>query len=110
MRKNSLRMFRFTDFFDNTRTIKRASGTHVPLRLIKNTFVTNNQKFDPQFSDTFELFRFRFNDNNISLKHRPNNNNNYLTLKQKRYNLRQKISAKIKTKFNPATDKVDKLI
>jgi len=38
--------------------------------------------------------RFRFNDNNVSVNPKLPNNNQYLTLKQKRYSLKGKINAK----------------
>jgi hypothetical protein len=62
--------------------------------MIKNTFLTGNAVYDNMFDERFELLRFRFNDNNISITPKNNNNNQYLTLKQKRYSLKGKISSR----------------
>ena len=34
-----------TDFFENNRSVKRSSGTHNPLRIIKNTFLMLDRAF-----------------------------------------------------------------
>ena len=94
MNVNKIKPFRFSDFFENSRAVRRNSGTCNPLRIIKNTFLTGNAVYDNTFSDRFELLRLRFNDDNVSLIIKNNNNNQYLTLKQKRYNLRGKIGHK----------------
>ena len=91
---NKIKIFRFSDFFENNAVVKRGFGSHSPLRIIKNTFITNNNTYDPNFNENFELLRFRFNDNNISVNPKLPNNNQYLTLKQKRYSLKGKINAK----------------
>jgi heme/copper-type cytochrome/quinol oxidase subunit 2 len=91
---NKSNLFRFSDFFENSRSVKRSSGAHNPLRMIKNTFLTGNAVYDNMFDERFELLRFRFNDNNISITPKNNNNNQYLTLKQKRYSLKGKISSR----------------
>jgi heme/copper-type cytochrome/quinol oxidase subunit 2 len=62
--------------------------------MIKNTFLTGNAVYDNTVSDRFELLRFRFNDDNINVISKNNNNNQYLTLKQKRYSLKGKISSR----------------
>jgi len=91
---NKIKIFRFSDFFENNAVVKRGFGSHSPLRIIKNTFITNNNTYDPDFNENFELLRFRFNDNNVSVNPKLPNNNQYLTLKQKRYSLKGKINAK----------------
>ena len=91
---NKIKIFRFSDFFENNAVVKRGFGSHSPLRIIKNTFITNNNTYDPNFNENFELLRFRFNDNNVSVNPKLPNNNQYLTLKQKRYSLKGKINAK----------------
>jgi hypothetical protein len=91
---NRTNSFRFSDFFENSRAVRRGSGAHNPLRMIKNTFLTGNAVYDSTLSDRFELLRFRFNDDNVNVIIKNNNNNQYLTLKQKRYSLKGKISSR----------------
>ena len=94
-------IFRFSDFFENVTAAKRNGGAHNPIRMIKNTFVTNNNIHDTDFVDKFEAIRFRFNDDNISNVHKNPNNNQYLTLKQKRYSLRNKLKTKERKELIP---------
>jgi heme/copper-type cytochrome/quinol oxidase subunit 2 len=91
---NKTNFFRFSDFFENSRSVRRGSGAHNPIRIIKNTFLTGNAVYDNTNNDRFELLRFRFNDDNANIITKNNNNNQYLTLKQKRYSLKGKISSR----------------
>lgn len=81
---------RFTDFVENTRFVKRSYGNLSPIRIIKNTF-------SDSFNNDLQLFKFRFNSNNISLKNKVAPGNIYLTLKQKKYKIQKNIRLKTKS-------------
>jgi len=87
-------MYHYNDFLESNRWVKRGLGTNTPLRLIKFP-VSNKTEFD--FSkDVIELFRFRFTDNETSVKHKPVPNSTFLTMKQKRYKRRKIIPQRVK--------------
>ena len=81
---------RFTDFVENTRFVKRSYGNLSPIRIIKNTF-------SDSLNNDLQLFKFRFNSNNISLKNKVAPGNIYLTLKQKKYKIQKNIRLKTKS-------------
>ncbi len=81
---------RFTDFVENTRFVKRSYGNLSPVRIIKNTF-------SDSLNNDLQLFKFRFNSNNISLKNKVAPGNIYLTLKQKKYKIQKNIRLKTKS-------------
>ena len=82
---------RFSDFVENTRFVKRSYGNVNPIRIIKNTFVEDN------FSENLNLFKFRFNSNDVNLKNKITPGNIYLTLKQKKYKIQKNIRPKTKS-------------
>jgi hypothetical protein len=76
----------YSDFVESSRLVKRTQGVVLPVRLIKYPFGAENiinESFESknEFSD---LFRFRFNDGESTLKHKVIPHTTYLTLKQKR--------------------------
>jgi len=73
---NANNVNRFSDFLENTRFVKTSYGNLTPIRIIKNTF-------NDSLNNDLQLFKFRFNSNNISLKNKIAPWNIYLTLKQK---------------------------
>jgi len=81
---------RFSDFVENDRFIKRSYGNLSPIRIIKNTF-------NDQINNDLQLFKFRFNSNNVSLKNKITPGNIYLTLKQKKYKIQKNIRLKTKS-------------
>lgn len=93
----NFKVINYSDFGDETRILKKNVGKHNPLRLIKLPLNEHNHLVH----DTTELIRFRFNSPNSIIKHKPTSNATYLTLKQKRYNVRNKINP---LKFNSIVD------
>ena len=81
-----------SDFSDETRVLKKSTGKPLPIRCIKFPIQENN--------NPTELLRFRFNSSESLLQHKPITNTSYLTLKQKRYNVRSKINP---VKLNTST-------
>jgi len=57
--------------------------------------LSNKTNFDFN-SNNFELFKFRFADNEATIKHKPISNSTFLTMKQKRYKRRKSIPARVK--------------
>ena len=87
-------LYNYNDFLEVNRWAKRGQGTNTPARLIKYP-ISNKTNFD--FSkDVLELFRFRFTDNETSIKHKPVPHSTFLTMKQKRYKRRKTIPARVK--------------
>jgi len=70
--------------------VKRSYGNLSPIRIIKNTF-------NDSFNNDLQLFKFRFNTNNVSLKNKIAPGNIYLTLKQKKYKIQKNIRLKTKS-------------
>lgn len=87
-------VYHYNDFFESNRWIKRGQGTNTPLRLIKYP-ISNKTNFDVN-KDVIELFKFRFTDNETSIKHKPSSHSTFLTMKQKRYKRRKIIPQRIK--------------
>jgi heme/copper-type cytochrome/quinol oxidase subunit 2 len=87
-------MYNYNDFLEVNRWVKRGQGTNSPLRLIKYP-ISNKTNFNFN-SDIIELFRFRFNDNESAIKHKPVPHSTFLTMKQKRYKRRKLIPARVK--------------
>ena len=73
-----------SDIGEETRILKKSTGKSTPIRCIK--LPTQENK------NNLELIRFRFNTPESKVKHKPVSNTTYLTLKQKRYNVRNKIN------------------
>jgi hypothetical protein len=92
----------FSEFGDETRIVKRSFGKTTPLRIIKNPVVdVFNSKTFKNFSEEADLLRFRFNDFEAKLQQKPVPHTTYLTLKQKRYNVRNTIKPTTKVKEKP---------
>jgi len=86
-------LYNYNDFLEINRWVKRGQGTNTPIRLIKYP-ISNKTNFD--FNNNFlELFRFRFTDNETSIKHKPVSHSTFLTMKQKRYKRRKTIPARV---------------
>ena len=73
-----------SDVGDETRILKKSTGRPQPVRCIKYPVQDNNT--------SVELIRFRFNICESNIQHKPISNSTFLTLKQKRYNVRNKIN------------------
>ena len=74
---------------ENSRWVKKSFGKNTGLRLIKYPVTSG--------TDSTILFKLRFNDLDSKLNYKVVPNTTYLTLKQKRYKRRKKIS--LFTKF-----------
>jgi len=90
---NNFKVINHSDFGDETRILKKSIGKSLPIRFIKYPLRDNEL--------SIEFFRFRFNDCDSTIKHKPINNSTFLTIKQKRYNIRNKINT---LKFNSTVD------
>jgi heme/copper-type cytochrome/quinol oxidase subunit 2 len=87
-------LYNYNDFLEVNRWVKRSQGTNNPVRLIKFP-VSNKTNFDYNV-DEIELFRFRFSENESTIKHKPIPHSTFLTMKQKRYKRRKSIPARVK--------------
>jgi hypothetical protein len=87
-------LYNYNDFLEINRWAKRGQGTNTPIRLIKFP-ISNKTNFNFN-SEIIELFRFRFTNNETSIKHKPVPHSTFLTMKQKRYKRRKTIPARVK--------------
>jgi heme/copper-type cytochrome/quinol oxidase subunit 2 len=87
-------LYNYNDFLEVNRWAKRGQGTNTPVRLIKYP-ISNKTNFDFN-KDVLELFRFRFTDNETTIKHKPVPHSTFLTMKQKRYKRRKTIPTRVK--------------
>jgi heme/copper-type cytochrome/quinol oxidase subunit 2 len=92
-KKNNF-LYNYNDFLEVNRWVKKSQGTNSPLRLIKYP-VSNKSNFDFN-GDLIKLFKFRFNGNENTIKHKPVPHSTFLTMKQKRYKRRKIIPARVK--------------
>jgi len=92
-KKNNF-LYNYNDFLEVNRWVKKSQGSNSPIRLIKYP-VSNKSNFDFN-SDKIDLFKFRFNDNESTIKHKPVPHSTFLTMKQKRYKRRKIIPARVK--------------
>jgi len=87
-------LYNYNDFLEVNRWLKRSQGNNTPIRLIKYP-LTNKTNFD--FDDNvLNLFKFRYSDNENTVKHKPVPHSTFLTMKQKRYKRRKNIPARVK--------------
>ena len=85
---------KYSDYADINRWNKREYGLKSPLRFIK--FPLSN-KFQPDMdTDVIELFKIRFNKNNIKVEDKPHPETYYFVFKQKRYLRKKYIKPYIK--------------
>lgn len=91
---NNNLLYNYNDFLEVNRWFKKSQGSNSPLRLIKYP-VSNKTNFDYDNS-VIQLFKFRFEDNEIHAKHKPVSNSTFLTMKQKRYKRRKAIPLRVK--------------
>jgi hypothetical protein len=84
----------FTDLNESSRWLKRSMGLNAPLKLLKFP-LSNKVDFDKS-ADVIELFRFRFNDAEPTIVHKPLPHSTFLTMKQKRYKRRKIIYPRYK--------------
>jgi len=91
--KNSFFKYNYNDFLETNRWFKKNQGINSPLRLIKYPI---SNKFNNVVNDDTLLFKFRFNNNESNIKHKPTPHSTFLTMKQKRYKRRKLIPARIK--------------
>lgn len=97
------------DYYDEvTRWTKRAQGTVSPCRLVKLALL-NEQDWNLKKTD-LSLFKFRFNENESELTHKPLPQNNYLVMKQKRYKPLKKVLPWVKYVRDPKTGKKTSVI
>jgi len=80
---NTVNKYNYNDFIEITRFSKKNQGSNNPVRLIKYP-ISNKTSFNYE-SNTVEIFKLRFNDNNTSINQKPLSHSTFLTLKQKRY-------------------------
>jgi hypothetical protein len=92
--KNDKILYNYNDFLEVNRWVKRSQGTNSPLRIIKYP-ISNKTNFDFG-TDTISLFKFRFSENESTIKHKPTPHSTFLTMKQKRYKRRKLIPARVK--------------
>lgn len=92
--KYSRILYNYNDFLEVNRWVKKSQGNNTPLRLIK--FPLSNKTNFNFNSDILELFKFRFSENENSIKHKPIPHSTFLTMKQKRYKRRKNIPARVK--------------
>ena len=94
------------DLDDETRIIKRNLGKNTPIRVLKQPkndfFIFDGKK------ESFELLRFRFNENVTTTANKPIKPTVYLTFKQKRYNQRNVIGKKNINFFDNNNHKLQK--
>lgn len=86
-------LYHYNDFLESNRWVKRGQF-HSPVRLIKYP-ISNKTNFDFN-SEIIELFKFRFSENESTIKHKPVSNSTFLTMKQKRYKRRKNIPLRVK--------------
>jgi len=87
-------LYNYNDFLEVNRWVKRSQGSNTPLRLIKFP-ISNKTNFNFE-SDVLEIFKFRYSENENSVKHKPVPHSTFLTMKQKRYKRRKNIPARVK--------------
>jgi hypothetical protein len=87
-------LYNYNDFLEVNRWVKRSQGSNTPLRLIKYP-ISNKINYHSN-NEITELFKFRFNENEQTIKHKPVPHSTFLTMKQKRYKRRKIIPARIK--------------
>lgn len=84
------------DVLESSLLLKRPQGNVSPIRFIKNTFFelsdlnTTLTATSNANEQNFDLFRLRYNDNQVNVAQKPLPHTTYLTFKQKRYK-RKKI-------------------
>lgn len=81
--------YNYSDFNEFDRLSRKTQGTNSPVRLIKYP-VSNKTNFAFD-SDVVELFRFRYNDSDVTTEHRTTPNSAFLIVRQKRYKRRKVI-------------------
>jgi len=67
--------YKFNDFPNISRWLKRSQGTPNPVRILKSTLSDDNN----------DLFLVRFHDTDATIHHKPTPHTTFLTMKQKRY-------------------------
>jgi hypothetical protein len=87
-------LYNYNDFLEVNRWVKKSQGSNTPLRIIKFP-ISNKTNFDFN-NDVINLFKFRFSDNENTVKHKPVPHSTFLTMKQKRYKRRKNIPARVK--------------
>lgn len=97
----------YNDYLETTRWTKRSYGSTMPLRLVK--FPVSTKSDFESSSNLVELFRFRFGDNESTVKHKPTPHSTFLTMKQKRYTRRKMINPRYKY-FKDAKGKATKSV
>lgn len=101
-------LYNHENYTEVTRWTKRSQGTISPCRLIK--YPLTNQLDSSNKPLILELLRFRFNDDQSSIIHKPASYNNYLVIKQKKYKplktIRPWVNTKRKTPFDDTSKEV----
>lgn len=92
--KYSRILYNYNDFLEVNRWVKKSQGMNTPARLIKFP-ISNKTNFNFD-GDVLNLFRFRYSENENSVKHKPIPHSTFLTMKQKRYKRRKNIPARVK--------------
>ncbi len=89
---NKNQFYNYNDFFESNRWFKKSQG-NTSLRFIK--YPVSN-KFFFESNKLIELFKFRFNEHESAIKHKPVSDSVFLTIKQKRYKRRKNIPNRVK--------------
>lgn len=100
-------LYNHENFMEITRWTKRTQGTISPCRLIKYPLI--NQYDLKSRENELTLLRFRFNENQSKLIHKPVSHNNYLVIKQKKYKPLKTVPLRIKYLRDPLTGKNTKV-
>jgi len=91
--KKNFFKYNYNDFLEVNRWFKKNQGINSPLRLIKYPISNKFENFD---NNEINLFKFRFSNNESTIKHKPTPHSTFLTMKQKRYKRRKLIPARVK--------------
>lgn len=98
-KSNSIFLYNHADFNETSRWLRRGLGNNSPVRVIKYPLNLVNDNFNStsiESTDTVELFRFRFNIDSNTIKHKVVPHTTYLAIKQKRYKRKKNIGATTK--------------
>lgn len=108
---SKVNFFSHSDLNDNSRWLRRSLGNNSPVRIIKLPINLVNDVYNTAAAETdsVDLFRIRFNNNDTTIKHKSIPYSTFLTIKQKRYKRKKAIPLTIKyykDEFGNKTKKV----
>lgn len=94
-KSQSFLKYKFNDFLEINRWVKKSQGNNLPSRLIKYP-MSNKINDNIKINENIQLFKFRFYNNEGEYKNKPLSNSTFLTMKQKRYKRRKIIPLRVK--------------